>query len=66
MSNNAAVVFYDRLNDIIEVEVGEHRMESGGQADGFCYVHQSFDCKLTADEWADWEEAELAYFGGWA
>lgn len=40
----ATVTYYDPINDVQGIEVGTHYFEFGGQGDGYCYKHQSFDC----------------------
>lgn len=40
----AEVVYYDPVNSIEEVAVNGHVIQFGGQGDGYCYGHQTFDC----------------------
>lgn len=48
----AVRVYYDPVNDTEEIELGAHHFGFGGQGDGYCYGHQSFDCidNLTNEE----------------
>lgn len=40
----AVVTYVDELDGSELVEVSGHRFQMGGQGDGYCYKHQSFDC----------------------
>jgi len=40
----AEISYYDGMNDITEVKLGDHHFGFGGMGDGYCYGHQSFDC----------------------
>lgn len=44
------------MYDISVCEVNGHRIEFGGQGDGYCYAHQSFDC---LDNLSDQEKAAI-------
>ena len=45
----ARIIWENHRGDI-EVEVDDHLFGLGGQGDGFCYAHQSFDCLDTLDD----------------
>lgn len=42
------------------IEVNGHKIQFGGEGDGFCYAHQSFDCaeNLTKEEQDATDNAE--------
>lgn len=45
-----AKVVYNH-EDIQHIDVGDHSIEySGRDTSGYCYKHQTFDCKLTPEE----------------
>lgn len=44
MDDKAVLLYYDPINDISEVKLGEHHVGFGGPGDSYCYGHQSFDC----------------------
>jgi hypothetical protein len=53
LKNPAKIIFTDPINDVEQIEVGEHNIQFGGPAgDGYCYAHQSFEClgNLTPEE----------------
>lgn len=48
----AEVVYTNLIDGSEQIKVGKHELQCGGQGDGYCYSHQSFDCfdKLTRRE----------------
>lgn len=41
---DSAYVAYEDNNGVTEIIYGEHYFGFGGQGDGYCYGHQTFDC----------------------
>jgi hypothetical protein len=56
----AEIRIVNRTQDISSCKVNGHHFEFGGQGDGYCYEHQSFDCldNLTDEEKKAIDEAE--------
>lgn len=50
----AKLVYYDPVYNVEQVKVNGHNLQFGGQGDGYCYEHQSFECleKITPEEQA--------------
>ena len=49
----ATLLSNNEVTDEQEIAVGSHVLHFGGQIDGFCSSHCSYDCRLTkAERWA--------------
>jgi len=49
----ARILHYDPVHNIEQIAVNGHEIQyGGGDGDGYCYAHQSFDCieRLTPAE----------------
>jgi hypothetical protein len=48
----AETVYVNTVDGSEEVKLGDHLFQFGGQGDGYCYGHQTFDCleNLTDEE----------------
>ena len=56
----ATIRVVNNMKDISECKVNGHEFEFGGQGDGYCYSHQSFNCleNLSPEERKAIQEAE--------
>lgn len=50
----AKLVYYDPIHNVEQIKVNGHNIQFGGNGDGYCYAHQSFDCleRITPEEQA--------------